>query len=193
MMGLGLRQCRPILPSARPVLATGKAKAEPEGGTGLGTASADGERLRIEGKDGQEHLLERGDPLRERLDHAGALNMHRAQGQTAENAITVLSGEDRQLNSQSLVYVLASRARDGFILVVDDKERVIEQIECNDGIEPHAMTLAGAEEHKRDSPAKSELPPIGLNDGMREQITASQEKDRTNSWPLPQKQLGLEL
>jgi hypothetical protein len=43
-------------------------------------------------------------------------------------------------------------------LVVDDKERVIQQIERNDGIEPHAVTLAGAEQHKRDGPAKTELP-----------------------------------
>jgi conjugative relaxase-like TrwC/TraI family protein len=156
--------------------------------------SIEGERLRIEGKDGQEHLLERGDPLRERLDHAGALNMHRAQGQTAENAITVLSGEDRLLNSQSLVYVLASRARDGFILVVDDKERVIEQIERNDGNKPHATTLVEPERQNPTGLAKAELPPVGLSDELREKLQSSaKEPDLTNTLPVPQKQLGLEL
>ena len=36
--------------------------------------------------------------------------MHKAQGLTVENAITVMSSNDRMLNTQSLAYVLASRA-----------------------------------------------------------------------------------
>lgn len=98
--------------------------------------------VRPEGQeDGRQLLLEHNDPLRSRLDRADALNMHRVQGQTVDNAITVLSGEDRMLNSQSLVYVLASRARDGFTLYLDDTEKVISQIERNDGKSMHALDL----------------------------------------------------
>jgi conjugative relaxase-like TrwC/TraI family protein len=109
-------------------------------------SAIEGDRLRLEAQDGRQLLLEQNDPLRSRLDHGNALNMHRVQGQTVDNAITVLSGEDRMLNSQSLVYVLASRARDGFTLYLDDKEKVIAQIERNDGKSMHALDLeAGAE------------------------------------------------
>lgn len=61
---------------------------------------------------GREHRLEPGDPALRRLDHGAVLNMHRAQGITVDTAITVMSSEDRLLNSRSLLYVLASRSRD---------------------------------------------------------------------------------
>lgn len=129
-------------------------------------SAIEGDRLRLEAQDGRQLLLEPNDPLRSRLDHGDALNMHRVQGQTVDNAITVLSGEDRMLNSQSLVYVLASRARDGFTLYLDDKEKVMAQIERNDGKSMHALDLeAGAEkaatnfEHKR---PEAETAPQGL-------------------------------
>jgi hypothetical protein len=113
-------------------------------------SAIEGDRLRLEAQDGRQLLLEPNDPLRSRLDHADALNMHRVQGQTVDNAITVLSGEDRMLNSQSLAYVLASRARDGFTLYLDDKEKIIAQIERNDGKSLHALDLeAGAEKPVR--------------------------------------------
>ena len=43
-----------------------------------------------------------GNPLRQSLAHGLALNMHRAQGMTVDRAITVMSSQDRQLNSASL-------------------------------------------------------------------------------------------
>jgi conjugative relaxase-like TrwC/TraI family protein len=114
-------------------------------------SAIEGDRLRLEAPDGRQLLLEPNDPLRSRLDHGDALNMHRVQGQTVDNAITVLSGEDRMLNSQSLVYVLATRARDGFTLYLDDKEKVIAQIERNDGKSLHALDLeVGAARVERD-------------------------------------------
>jgi conjugative relaxase-like TrwC/TraI family protein len=120
-------------------------------------SAIEGDRLRLEAQNGRQLLLEADDPLRSRLDHGDALNMHRVQGQTVDNAITVLSAEDRTLNSQSLVYVLASRARDGFTLYVDDKERVIAQIERNDGKSLHALDLeAGADKAAREADARVE-------------------------------------
>jgi conjugative relaxase-like TrwC/TraI family protein len=152
-------------------------------------------RLRLEDKAGRAHLLERGDPMREQLGAAGALNMHRVQGQTTPHAITVLSEGDRMLNSQSLAYVLTSRAREGFTLFVDDKERVIQQIERNDGKAPHATEIAGdAVQTKETQALKPELPPLGIDNALREKLAAlSKEADRTNTLPVPQKQLGLEL
>lgn len=148
------------------------------------------DRLRLEGREGRETLIEASDPMRARLDHAGALNMHRVQGQTVENAITVLSSNDRLLNSQSLAYVLASRARDGFTLFLDDKSKVIEQIERNNGTRHHATELA-------DEPGKtsvrSQLPPVGLPAEMLAKIEGAKENDKVNSLPVPERKLGLDL
>lgn len=120
-------------------------------------SAIEGDRLRLGAQDGRQLLLEPNDPLRTRLDHGDALNMHRVQGQTVDNAITVLSGEDRMLNSKSLVYVLASRARDGFKLYLDDKEKVIAQIERNDGKSLHALDLeSGADKAAREADARVE-------------------------------------
>ena len=60
-------------------------------------------------------------PLRENLAHGLVLNMHRAQGLTVDRAITVMDSHDRQLNSTSLFYVLASRAREHIGIHVDNK------------------------------------------------------------------------
>ena len=67
--------------------------------------------------------------------------MHKAQGLTVENAITVMSSNDRMLNTQSLAYVLASRAREGFALHVDDREKLIGQIEANSGLKASALDM----------------------------------------------------
>jgi hypothetical protein len=154
----------------------------------------EGDRLRLLDNDGKEHLIEHGDQLRQRLDHADALNMHRAQGKTSDNAIALLSANDRLLNSQSLTYVLASRARDGFTLFLDDKEKVIQKIERNDGKHVDAFDLAAERSEGRTETTKAELPPIGLSDEMRKHIQSPiREPDRTNRLPVPEKKLGLDL
>lgn len=49
--------------------------------------------------------------------------------------------------------MLASRARQGFTLYLDDKEKVIAQIERNDGKSLHALDLeVGAERIAQDDP-----------------------------------------
>jgi ATP-dependent exoDNAse (exonuclease V) alpha subunit len=77
-----------------------------------------------------------------RLDHALVLNMHKAQGITVENAITVMDSRDPLLNSQSLTYVLASRSREGFELHMDNREAIISQLESNSGIRHSALEIA---------------------------------------------------
>lgn len=81
-------------------------------------------------------------PARERLGHAAAINMHSAQGITVDNAITVMSSGDALLNSQSLHYVLQTRAREDLTLVTDDKAALQKSIESHRGDVPHALDLA---------------------------------------------------
>ena len=68
--------------------------------------------------------------------------LHKAQGITVENAITVMQSGDRMLNNQSLAYVLTSRAREGFELHLDSRDAIIEQLEGNNGMQHSAMDVA---------------------------------------------------
>lgn len=72
---------------------------------------------------------------------------------------------------------------------------MIQQIERNDGKSPHAMDVVGEKQHgKEASRSKAELPPVGLSDAMREKLeTAIKSPDRTNTLPVPERKLGLEL
>jgi hypothetical protein len=82
-----------------------------------------------------------GDPLRERLGHAAVLNMHRAQGLTVDRAITVMSSHDTLLNSESLHYVLQTRAREDVTLHTDDRQGLREAIAEHPGEVAHAHDL----------------------------------------------------
>ena len=68
--------------------------------------------------------------------------MHRAQGITVDKAITVMSSGDTLLNSQSLHYVLQTRAREELSLITDDKAALQESIVNHRGDVPHALDLA---------------------------------------------------
>lgn len=83
-----------------------------------------------------------GDPLGERLGHAAVLNMHRAQGLTVDQAITVMSSHDTLLNSESLHYVLQTRAREDVTLHTDDRDALREAITEHPGEVAHAHDLA---------------------------------------------------
>ncbi|MBU6208009.1 MAG: hypothetical protein KGQ42_10010 [Alphaproteobacteria bacterium] len=120
------------------------------------------DRLTVRDASGTSHTLATDDPMRHHLAHGLVTNMHRAQGTTVDHAIAVMESGDRALNSQSLAYVLASRAREGFALHTDNAEQLISQIERNSGMVPSAMEVAGkaattseshAERPPRETPA----------------------------------------
>lgn len=111
-------------------------------GAPVQVTAIEGAALVVRDGKGSEHRLEPGDPARARLDHGTVLNMHRAQGMTVDRAITVMASGDRMLNSESLVYVLTSRARDDLTLHTDSKERLAERIGTHPGVAPHALDVA---------------------------------------------------
>ena len=87
--------------------------------------------------------------------------MHRAQGMTVDRAITVMDSRDRLLNSESLYYVLQTRAREDVSLHTDDKSALAKGIEAHRGIVPHASDLApelSASSQERFDPTTGELP-----------------------------------
>ena len=88
-----------------------------------------------------ERTLASDNPLRENLAHGLVLNMHRAQGLTVDRAITVMDSHDRQLNSTSLFYVLASRAREHIGIHVDNKAELAAAIGKHNGEPLNARDL----------------------------------------------------
>lgn len=110
-------------------------------GTAVTLDRIEGGTLHLSGRD-RDHVIAPDDPMRERLGHGAVLNMHRAQGITVDRAITVMDSHDRLLNSQSLYYVLQTRAREDMTLHTDDRVALVAAIESHRGDVPHALDLA---------------------------------------------------
>ena len=87
--------------------------------------------------------LERGDPMLSRLDLAYSLNMHMAQGITADKAITVMLSYERNLSNQRLFNVGVTRVRDDITIVVDDREKLERQLDRNAGDKTSALEAIG--------------------------------------------------
>jgi hypothetical protein len=119
-----------------------------------------------------------GNPLRQSLAHGLALNMHRAQGMTVNRAITVMSSQDRQLNSASLFYVLTSRAREHIGLHVDSKEDLARSIGH------HRGEIANAREVFVETKLGKERNPV---------VDMNADASKTLQLTVPEKYLGLSL
>lgn len=164
--------------------------------------ATNGQTVRLEAVDGQtmtltDHAgktikLGPDDPMRQRLGHGLVLNMHKAQGLTVENAITVMSSNDRMLNTQSLAYVLASRAREGFALHVDDREKLINQVETNSGLKASAIDVV-AEQPSAKATEKVAAPEKAAE--VQPEHTAKEPKvpEKEIILPVPEKYLGMSL
>ncbi len=100
------------------------------------------DRLQFEKDNGDKIKLEANDPMAKRLGHALVLNMHRAQGLTVENAITVMDSGEKYLSNQSLLYVLSSRHQKNFTLHVDNSEKLRVRIEMQIGGKLSALDIA---------------------------------------------------
>ena len=87
--------------------------------------------------------LAQGDRMLERMGLAYALNMHMAQGVTAERGIAVMSAGEQHLASQRLFNVIVTRVRDGIALFTDDKAALARQLERNPGDKSSALETVG--------------------------------------------------
>lgn len=125
------------------------------------------------------------DPMAQRLTHGLVLNMHKAQGLTVDRAITVMESSDRALNSQSLFYVLSSRAREDMHIFTDDKAKLAQHIEQHQRPAPNASELDGGKQAAPlgaipEQPIKSEP----VKDVSRElELTKDRELDRSDRAP----------
>ena len=106
----------------------------------------DSRRVRLDLGGGKSLSLSRDDPQLRHIDHAWSTTVHGAQGMTRDGAIGVLDTGHGRLTGQAGLYVEASRARDRFVLVTDNRESLEEALEENAGIHMTAMEAVGDDE-----------------------------------------------
>ena len=146
--------------------------------------------------------LDFGDPMLARLDLAYALNMHMAQGVTTDKAITVMSSHERNLSNQRLFNVGVTRVRDELTMVVDDKDKLVRQLDHNPGNKTSALETVGRldiDSARNDGIDLSDLPPLPYGQEVeRTQPAVTKapdlKPDRGDALPLlPDRSLGLDL
>ena len=108
-------------------------------------------RVRLDLGGGKPLSLARDDPQLRHIDHAWSTTVQAAQGMTRDGAIGVLDTGHGRLTGQAGLYVEASRARDRFVLVTDNRETLEEALEDNDGARLTAREAVG----ETDLPARA--------------------------------------
>ena len=103
----------------------------------------DSRRVRFDLGGGKPLSLARDDPQLRHIDYAWSTTIHAAQGMTRDAAIGVLDTGHGRLTGQAGLYVEASRARDRFVLVTDNRETLEEALEDNDGARLTAREAVG--------------------------------------------------
>ena len=106
----------------------------------------DSRRVRFDPGNGETFTLRRDDPQLRHIDHAWSSTVHAAQGMTRDAAIGVLDTGHGRLSGQAALYVEASRARERFVLVTDNRETLAEALEENDGAGMTAREAVGEDD-----------------------------------------------
>ena len=143
----------------------------------------DSRRVRFDLGGGKRLSLSRADPQLRHIDHAWSTTVHGAQGMTCDRAIGVLDTGHGRLTGQAGLYVEASRARDRFVLVTDNRESLEEALEENEGIRMTAMEAVGDDDAPPGPPdASIGDASIGMLHDLREDwraLVARAEAERT--------------
>ncbi|HEX7855178.1 MAG TPA: AAA family ATPase, partial [Sphingobium sp.] len=105
--------------------------------------SIEGGNVTVETANNERLTLERGDPMLSRIGLAYALNMHMAQGVTADKAIGVMLSYEHNLSNQRLFNVLVTRVRDALTMIVDDRQKLEWRLNSNPGNKTSALESTG--------------------------------------------------
>ena len=124
-----LHETRPILLQAGDAIRWTRDDAEREllSGARAEILEIGGSRLRLRTEDGREVALPRGDPQLRHLDHAYASSARAAEGLACDSVIAVVDSNLGPLEDQAAFY--RTRARDGLVLLTDDREALTEALE----------------------------------------------------------------
>ena len=98
-------------------------------------------RVGIETAHGETFSLARTHPQLRHLDHAWSSTVHSAQGRTSPKVIAVLDAGG--MAQSDLFYVEVSRASEGFSLLTDDREALIEALETSPDVPDSALEALG--------------------------------------------------
>ena len=99
------------------------------------------QRVRMMNAEGNVFSLKRDDPQLRHLDHAYSSTVHGAQGRTAPKVIAVLNAGG--MANQEMFYVEVSRASEGFMLLTDDREALVERLEASWSVPDGALEALG--------------------------------------------------
>ncbi|MGB3798004.1 MAG: AAA family ATPase, partial [Alteraurantiacibacter sp.] len=102
-----------------------------------------GDTVRIENANGDIVDLKAGDKMLEHLGLSYAINMHQAQGMTSTNGIGVMHSSERNLATQSLTHVMATRVREDISIVTNDADQLTRTIENHPGHKTSALESIG--------------------------------------------------
>lgn len=89
-----------------------------------------------------------------RLGLAYAINMHQAQGMTADRGIGVMHSAERQLSSQRLAHVMVTRVRDDLTIFTNDRDQLLRSIQGNPGDKASALEVKDGRNVEIDGNAK---------------------------------------
>ncbi|MFZ4748625.1 MAG: ATP-dependent DNA helicase, partial [Sphingomonas sp.] len=177
----------------------------------------DGKHVTIERPDKTVLVLEGGDPMLKHLDLAYALNMHMAQGMTADKGALVMGSDERFLANQRLAHVGLTRVREDLQIFTDDKDKLIRQIDRTSGDKTSALEVTGrlhidkdittaalARERQKpfdpgpivDTSAKAEATQSKRLDDLYPGLAPTANKDREASVPqlsVPEKTKGMDI
>ena len=98
-------------------------------------------RVTFASADGRTFSLGRNHSQLRHLDHAWSSTVHSAQGRTAPGVIAVLDAAG--MADSDLFYVEISRASEGFTLLTDDREALIETLETSYAVPDSALEALG--------------------------------------------------
>ena len=101
------------------------------------------EGVEVRTSEGVNMLLAHGDRMLSRMGLAYAINMHQAQGMTTDQGIGVMHSAERQLSSQRLTHVMATRVRDDITIFTNDRDQLLRSIEANPGDKASALEHIG--------------------------------------------------
>lgn len=99
--------------------------------------------LELEG--GKRIKLSKKSPEAKLIDHSYAVTAHKAQGLTRSQVIAVVESNRKELTSQKNFYVEISRAEQKLTLITDDKEKALERLKQNTGVQISAREHQGVE------------------------------------------------
>lgn len=100
----------------------------------------------ISTRDGELIDLKHGDPMLAKLDLAYAVNVHVAQGMTAQDGILLMSERETRLNTTRSFLVAATRIAGEATLIVDNAERIERSVTRSPGDKTSAHEIAGAQQ-----------------------------------------------